>query len=183
MPKNKDAKKVKENVIEIERKLKEAEEKMKSYLGDLQRVQADFENYVKRSNKEKDNLLMLAKYEIISKLLPILDDFENALKKIRKTNNQNDIAAGVEMIFKRLNKFLDDEEVKPIESLNKKFDPYVHEIIKKIDSDKEEGTIIEEIQKGYSINDNLLRPAKVIISDGMKKEGDTTLEVKENEQK
>ena len=123
---------------------------------------------------------MLAKCEIISNLLPIADDFENALKKIKNTDDHSEIAMGVEMMFKRLNKFLEDEGIKPVDALDKKFDPNVHDVIKKIDNEKEEGTIIEEVQKGYSINNNLLRPAKVIISNGMEKEVDATLEVKEN---
>ena len=122
----------------------------------LKKVQADFENYQKRTEKEKQEFTKYACGEIVKELLPILDSFELA---IRNTKNKD-----IEAIYSQLWQMLSSQGVKRIKSLNEKFDPYLHEALLQEESNKEEGTILEELQSGYTLNDVLIRPTKVKIA-------------------
>ena len=151
-----------------ESKLKNAEnkasepiiEEKKDFLDDLKRVQADFENYVKRIEKEKEQLKLHAKSELLLKFIDIKEDFERALENSSETN-------GLGIIYNKIKKILDEEDVKEIEAVGKDFSHVFHEVIKVNDSDGNE--IIEEVQKGYLIGDKVLRTSKVILGNG--KEG------------
>jgi len=154
---------------DLKKQVKEKNKITEDYLNDLKRLQADFENYIKRTNKEKEDLVKLATKNLVSRLVDILDDFERALSSLKKTDDKEEILKGVEMIFKQFHKILEEEGIKKIEAIGKKFDPYFHEIIKHSKSDEEEDTIIEEIQKGYALHEYVLRPSKVIISKEEKK--------------
>ena len=134
------------------------------YTNSLKRLQADFENYIKRTEKEKQELMQLANYKLIMKLLTIIDDFEASLKVIKKEGNK-DIIEGIEMVFNNLYKVLDAEGVKPINVNGEKFDPYKHEAIDKVISNEhEEGLILEEIKKGYTYQNKIIRPSMVKIA-------------------
>ena len=128
----------------------------------LQRTQAEFENYKKRVDKEKQEFVKYSKAEIIQKLLPIIDTFEIALKN-NKDNEK--FVKGMDMVYAQLISLLHSEGLKPIESLGKKFDPYLHEAMLKEKSEKDEGTVLEELQKGYMLNDKVLRHSKVKVSE------------------
>jgi molecular chaperone GrpE len=126
----------------------------------LQRLQADFENYKKRVEKQTTDLKKFAQAEVVARLLPTLDSFEMALKN---TNNKEEFIKGVELIFSQLFQTLEDLGMKKIES-NCKFDPYKHEVLLTQDSDKDDGCILEELQKGYSFKDLVIRHSKVKIA-------------------
>jgi len=147
--------------------IKELQEKINlvdEYTNSLKRLQADFENYVKRSEKEKQELMHLANYKLIVKLLTIIDDFEASLNVIKKEANK-EVIEGVEMVFNKLYKFLEEEGLKPINTKGEKFDPYKHEAIDKIISNEhEEGLILDEIKKGYTYKDRIIRPSMVKIA-------------------
>ena len=128
----------------------------------LQRTQAEFENYKKRVDKEKQEFVKYSKAELIQKLLPIIDTFEIALKN-NKDNEK--FVKGMDMVYAQLISLLHSEGLKPIESLGKKFDPYLHEAMLKEKSEKDEGTVLEELQKGYMLNDKVLRHSKVKVSE------------------
>ena len=127
----------------------------------LKRVQADFENYRKRIEKEKAEYSTFASKAVIAKLLPILDSFELAFKN---TENPKEFVKGVELIYAELWDTLEREGVKKIDALGKSFDPCRHEALLQEASDKPENTVIEELQKGYSLNNCILRTAKVKIA-------------------
>lgn len=150
-------------------KKKELEKQIEEYKNSLIRLQADFENYIKRTNKEKDEIIRLANSNLIKELLIVLDDFEQALQKTEDEENKE----GLILLHKNFFKILENQGLKQIESLGKKFDPYTHEVIKSINSNKEENEVVEEVQKGYFLHDIILRPSRVIISNG-KNENDVT---------
>lgn len=127
----------------------------------LQRLQAEFENYEKRIDKEKEDFVKYAKHEMIAKILPILDSFELALKNCKI---DKDALKGFELIFSQLYSTLEAEGLRPIEAFGKKFDPYKHEVLMQEISDKEEGLVLEELQKGYMLNDKVLRHSKVKVA-------------------
>lgn len=133
---------------------------------------ADFKNYKKREAKEIERIKDLVKGDIILKILPIIDNFERAMCFEMNDNNFESIKKGIEMIYKQFLNILEKEEVKQFSSIGEKFDPSKHEAVGiAYDDSKEEDTILDEVEKGYYYKDSLLRPAKVIVSKKMKKEG------------
>jgi len=131
----------------------------------LQRTQAEFENYKKRVDKEKVEFVKYAKAELIQRLLSTIDTFEIALKS---TKDNEKFVKGMDMVYAQLMSLLHSEGLKPIESLGKKFDPYLHEVMLKEKSDKDDGIVLEELQKGYILNDKVLRHSKVKVSEKVK---------------
>lgn len=130
------------------------ENKEQEYLDQLQRLQAEFDNYRKRIEKEKEEYCKFSNQELIIKLLDILDDFELALKHIEDD--------GVEMIYSKLYSLLEKEGLGKIK-VNGEFNPEVHEALI-IEEGKEDNKIIEELQRGYILNNKVIRPSKVKIS-------------------
>jgi molecular chaperone GrpE len=130
------------------------ENKEVEYLDKIARQQADFDNYRKRMEKEKQENLINANANLISEILPVLDHFELALK-----HNKD---KGVVMIYDELNEILKNNGVKNVDSTGI-FNPKIHEAVIKVDGEKD-GIILEEIQKGYFLNDKLLRASKVKVS-------------------
>ncbi len=128
----------------------------------LQRLQAEFENYKKRCDKDNIEFRNYVNSEMTGKLLPILDSFELALKNAQ---NKEEFVKGVEMIFGQLYDMIEKEGVRQIKTEGEKFDPYKHEILMSEKTDKEEDDekIIEELQKGYMFKDRVLRYAKVKV--------------------
>ena len=122
----------------------------------LKTVQADFENYQKRTEKEKKDFVDYSCQEILKDILPILDSFELALKN---TKNKD-----IEAIYKQLNDLLKSKGLERIKALDCKFDPYLHEALMQEESDKESGTVIEELQSGYKLKEIILRHTKVKIA-------------------
>lgn len=151
----------KNNVKELQDKLDEQARTIEDYINALKRLQADFENYIKRVGKEKEEFVSYSNHKLIAKLLIITDDFEKALSAVKKGSKE--VAEGVEMIHKQLNKVLQEEGVAPIEAVGTKLDPFKHDVIDVV-TGNEEGIIVEEIQRGYMIKEKVLRPAKVRIS-------------------
>ena len=142
-------------------------EKIEELTETLQRLQAEFENYRKRVDKEKAEFVKYAKAGLMQRLLPIIDTFEIALKS---TKDNEKFAKGMEMVYAQLVSTLQSEGLKPIEAIGKKFDPYLHEVMLKEKSDKDDGFVLEELQKGYMLNDKVLRHSKVKISEKSEKE-------------
>lgn len=145
---------------ELELKAKQLED----YTSTLKQLQADFENYIKRTTKEKQEFSAYATGKLLLKLLNVVDDFERALT-LSKEADKETLIQGLEMVHKELHKLLSEEGVKQIETQGK-FDPYKHEILDFKETEHEEGTILEELQKGYMLNDKVLRPSRVRISRG-----------------
>ncbi len=141
-------------------------ETIKELTDTLQRLQAEFENYKKRIEKEKAEYKKYVIAEFIKKLLPVLDSFELALKN---TTDKEKFMKGIEMIYAQFYGMLKAEGLMPIKSVGEKVDPYKHEVLLKQESDKEEDVILEELQKGYMLNDFIIRHSKVKISEKPKK--------------
>lgn len=136
----------------------------KNYLLLAQRIQADFENYKKRSQKEKEEFASFANTGLILQILPVLDNFRLATKHLPKNLENDNWAQGVLQIEKQLEQIMKDEGVEEIKSVGEKFNPLIHEAMEQLDSDKETGTIIEEVQRGYKLKDKIIRHAKVKVS-------------------
>ena len=140
-------------------KEEEEEESEENYLEQLQRLQAEFENFRKRTEKEKYEILKNANEDLIVKLLGVLDNFELALKHVDDK--------GINMIYSELYSILEKEGLKIIKT-GKNFDPEIHEAIIHEEGEEDE-KIVEELQKGYTLNDKVIRPSKVKITKTMEK--------------
>lgn len=127
----------------------------------LKRLQAEFENYKKRIEKEKIEFVKYSNAGLIASLLPVLDSYELALKN---TSDKDKFIEGMKMIYAQLHSILEAEGLMPIKATGEKFDAYKHEVLLKEESEKPEGTILEEFQKGYMLNDKVLRFSKVKVS-------------------
>jgi molecular chaperone GrpE len=149
---------------EGEKKLEDCEKLKKEYLSGWQRERADFLNYKKGELERVGELIKYADIGLILKILPILDNFNAAEKKITKELENDENIKGFLQIKSQIKDLLRGKGVEEIESLNKKFDPALHEIAEAVDTKGEEsGIVIEEIQKGYKINGKVLRPARVKV--------------------
>ena len=134
---------------------------MDDYLSKLQYLQAEFENFRKRVDKEKNDYVKYANKNLIMKLLGSVDDLERIMNNIK----DKEITDGINMVYKNFLHVLENEGLKKIDATGKNFDPYKHEaFLQVVDSSKPENTVLEEFQKGYMLNENVIRPAKVKIS-------------------
>ncbi len=161
----------KKEISETENLKKELAEKAKladDYLNRLRYLQAEFDNFRKREDAERKEFVKFANHELLASLLSIVDDFERA---IAATKDAKDKSA-LEMILKRFMKILEERGVKPIDALGKKFDPHLYEAFLSEESDKEEGTVLEELQKGYMLHDKVLRHSKVKVAKAKEKKGE-----------
>ena len=131
----------------------------------LKRVQADFEHYKKRTEKEKADFVKYASAELVAKLLPVVDSFEQAIK-----NNSDE---GIKFLCSQLGDVLSKQGLKKIECAGRLFDPFLHEAMMQEVSDKEEGTILEELQSGFMFNGAVIRHAKVKVAKNEDKKKDT----------
>jgi molecular chaperone GrpE len=130
----------------------------------LQRTQANFENYRKQHEKRVQEIHEQAGKELMVQLLTVLDNFELALKS---TDNSKEFVKGMALIYSQLSNLLEDKGLIQIKTKNNMFDPHFHEALIKIESDKPENMIIEELQKGFLLNNKVVRHAKVKISSGI----------------
>ncbi len=133
------------------------------YKDSLQRLQAEFENYKKRVDREKQQFRQFAAAEVVKSFLPVLDSFELALKSINSENTK--LVKGMEMIYGQFYSALESQGLRPIKALGERFDPYKHEVLMQGETseEKKEGLVAEEFQKGYMLNDVVLRYSKVKV--------------------
>ena len=126
---------------------------------------AEFENYKKRSLKERMELIQTAGKEVIIDLLDVLDDCERAEKQISASEDIDQIKEGVMLVFNKLKNVLAAKGLKPMETIHQDFDPDKHEAITEISAPSKElqGKVIDELQKGYYLNDKIIRYAKVVV--------------------
>jgi molecular chaperone GrpE len=150
-----------EEVARLRQDLEEALKLAGERLTRLQYLQAEFENYRKSLEREKEQVIRLAGESLVRDLLPVLDDLEKALPSLSHEKNRE----GFQLLSRKLHKILGSHGLESIESLGKKFDPNLHEAILKEESSAGDGTILEEYQKGYRFRSRVLRPAKVKIAE------------------
>ncbi|AJY76295.1 nucleotide exchange factor GrpE [Paenibacillus beijingensis] len=138
-----------------------AEENQQRYL----RAQADFDNFRRRTAKEKEELAQYASMKLLGQLLPVVDNFERAIAATAGNGDYESLSKGVEMIFRQLEGVLEQEGLKAMKAVGEPFNPEFHQAIMQVESDEhEEGIVVEEVQKGYVLKDKVLRPAMVKVS-------------------
>ena len=134
------------------------------------RSRADFENYKKRSAREKEEAIKYANTSLLEKLVSIVDHFELGLKAARGEDEKSSIYSGMSLVLKQFQDFLAENGLQPIDAVGRKFDPNLHEAIAHEPSDEApEGIVIRQTRRGYRLKDRLLRPSAVVVSSGPKK--------------
>ena len=168
------------NIEELKKKLEECQKLKEEYLAGWQRARADLLNYKKEEIERIEEILKYGGEEFILKILPILDNFDLAEKKLPEDLKNNDSIKGLLQIKTQILDFLRIQGVEEIKTIGEKFDPNFHEAVEQVEEsklssspiadarevevkDKDSGIIVEEVQKGYKINGRLLRPAKVKV--------------------
>jgi len=147
----------------LNEKLKKLEEEKQGLFAQLVRRQADFENFRKRAEKEKQDFRQKAEVELLTKLLPVLDGFERALAS--ETENTDDYRKGVELIYKQFADILARAGLEKIETFGKTFDPLVHHAIERVETtDYPDNQVLGEMQPGYRFKNELVRPALVRVA-------------------
>lgn len=144
----------------------ETEQKIAELTIALQRNQADFQNYRRQSEIDKQRLIKLANEDLMMEILPVLDNFQLAAKHVPAELENNNWTIGIKQIEKQLENILESEGLHKIETIGRQFDPKFHEAIDHIKSDKPENEIVEEVLSGYAFGDEVIRPAKVKVSAG-----------------
>ena len=141
--------------------------KADEYLDKYRRSVADFANYRKRQDRERENEMRRVSMQVLRRLLPPLDDLYRALESVPPEYGDSPWLEGIRLIDRKLNGILDEFHVKPIEALGKPFDPHYHSALLQEESDTyPEGTVMEELQQGYMLGDDVLRPSVVKVSKG-----------------
>lgn len=131
----------------------------------VRRQMAEFDNYRKRTDKEKESMFSMGERSVIEKMLPILDNFERGLAALPEEEKGSSFADGMDKILKQFVKQLEDLGVKPIEAVGKEFDPAYHNAVMQVESEEyEEGVVVQEFQKGYMYKDTVLRHSMVTVA-------------------
>jgi len=153
-----------EDIETLKKLLAETQAKAEANLAGWQRAQADFMNYKRRSEQEREELAQLANSVLILSLLPVLDDFERAFVSIPPRLEKTSWMDGIKLVERKLWASLEAQGLSPIKALGEPFDPNLHEAVRQ-DKGKE-GIVIEEVQKGYKLYDRVIRPAMVVVGNG-----------------
>jgi molecular chaperone GrpE len=161
--------------LTLEEQLAKAQEDAKKYFNNWHRAEADFQNYKRRSEQEREELRRFGNVSVIINLLPVLDDFERAFASLDSHLAGLSWFDGMLLIYRKLRQLLENAGVKQIETEGQAFDPRFHEAVAHVEG--EEGKVVSEVQRGYMLHDRVLRPAMVVVGKGRPQEsGDRSQE-------
>jgi len=150
----------------IEKELKETIAKLAEMQDKYLRLSAEFDNYRKRTLKEKMEISKYASEDILLKLLPFMDDFDRAVKHLNESADYEGMKGGIELIYSKFTDFLKQNEVKEIEALNLDFDVDIHEAVAKSPVEEDmKGKVVDVVLKGYYLQDKVLRFSKVVVGE------------------
>lgn len=150
---------------ELKAKLEEAQKAADGYKDQLLRKAAEFENYKRRTESEYGAVIRSATESLLTALIPIAEDFARSMKSGRDAGEGDAFARGVELIYAKLTKVLEQQGLVPFESVGKPFDVNYHDALLQIPrADLPPGTVVEEVERGYMLYDKVLRHARVVVS-------------------
>jgi len=163
--KAKQAKAKKGDLVRLGEQIAELQKEKEELFAQLQRVSADYANYQKRAPKQIADMVAYEKEKIIRTLLPALDNFEHTLQNAESAEEVESFARGVKIVYDQMLDILKSHGVEVIEAVGEKFDPALHQaMMQREEADKGEGAVLEEFQKGYTLNGRVIRPSKVIVN-------------------
>jgi len=164
---------VSENEVtnELNEKISSLEKEITEYKDKMLRKAAEFENYKRRTENDQFNLLKYTGENLIVKLLPVIDDFERSIQHMDKANDVDSIKEGMMLVYNKLLKMLEEQGVKKIEATGKPFDVDYHEaLMQRKDESVPPHTVLDELEKGYTYKDRVIRHSKVIVSEELTSE-------------
>ena len=150
-----------DSIEALRKALEEEKERAEKNLANWQRVQADFVNYKRRSEQEKEDMKQFANSVLICNLLPVLDDLERALGSVPEELEELPWVEGMHLIERKFHDILEAQGVTPIKAKGKPFDPNLHAAAMK--GEGREGIVVKELQRGYKLHDRVLRPSQVAV--------------------
>jgi len=153
-----------EDIAALKQALAEETAKVEANLAGWQRAQADFINYKRRTEQEKEEISQFTRATLILDLLPALDDLERAFAAIPPRLTKSSWVDGISLIWNKLQTTLEAQGLSEIKAVGEPFDPHLHEAVRQ--DRGREGIVIEEVQKGYKFRDKIIRPTKVIVGSG-----------------
>ncbi len=161
----KEAKALQKELDKLKIKYEKIEAENTDLLEKLQRVSADYANYQKRAPKQITESIAYEKETIVKSILPVMDNFEHTLSHAGTAENVEAVTKGVQIIYDQMLDIMKSLNVEQIVALGEKFDPASHQaMMQRPEPDKEDGIILEEFQKGYRLNDRVIRPSRVIVN-------------------
>ncbi|MBO8156028.1 MAG: nucleotide exchange factor GrpE [Bacillaceae bacterium] len=156
---------VSEDVNALTNELEQVKREKDDLYDRLLRLQADYENYRRRTKKERENDLKYKSQSVIMELLPVLDNFERALQIEVSDEKAKSFVDGIQMVHRQLKDALAKEGLEEIPTVGEQFDPHLHQAVMQVqDEEKESNEIVEELQKGYKLKDRIIRPAMVKVN-------------------
>ncbi len=168
---------------ELEEKIQSLEKEVEEYKDKLLRKAAEFENYKRRSENDQLNLINYSGENLIIKLLPAIDDFERSIQHMEDAKDVNSIKEGLQLVYNKLMKILEEQGVKKIEAVGKPFDVDYHEaLMQRKDDSVPPHTVLDELEKGYMYKDRVIRHTKVIVSEDSEHSTEENLENNTNEE-
>lgn len=154
-----------EETIDINNKKDQKDAVIEDLQDRLKRQMAEFDNYRKRTEKEKSAMFEMGASDVVKKLLPIVDNFERGFKSVTEEELQTPFAKGMDMVYKQTIKMLEDLQVKPIEAVGSEFNPEFHNAVMHVEDDSQgENIIVEEFEKGYTYRDVVIRHSMVKVA-------------------
>jgi molecular chaperone GrpE len=154
-----------DDLSKLRKDLEESQQLAGSYKDQLLRLAAEFENFRKRTETDKADFVKFSSERIIRELLPVLDDFERALSNGKKNPDFDSFFKGVEMIYQKFRKVFEDKGLKPIDSVGKEFDVTYHDVLMQVERpDVPPHTVVEEVERGYTLHGKVIKHAKVIVA-------------------
>lgn len=152
---------------QLEQKIEELSQKTGELQDKYVRLSAEFDNYRKRTLKEKSELIRTANEDLLKDILPVVDDFERGIDIIDKSQDLDALRTGIHLIYSKFSDFLKQEGLKEIEAKNQPFNLEFHEALTKIPAPSEElkGSVVDVIEKGYTLNEKVIRYAKVVVGE------------------
>ncbi|GAB6160323.1 nucleotide exchange factor GrpE [Howardella ureilytica] len=146
-------------------KMQQQEATIVSLEDQVKRQMAEFDNFRKRTEREKADMFDFGAIDVVKKLLPIVDNFERGFKTLPEGEEKTGFATGMEMVYKQMMKMFDELKVTPIEAIGKEFDPELHNAVQHVEKDDVgENIVVEEFEKGYKYKDTVIRHSMVIVA-------------------
>ena len=163
--KNKDIDKINGDIEELQNTIENLQKEKDEVFAQLQRVSADYANFQKRVPKQISDTLSYEKERIIKSLLPALDNLEHTLQNSETSKDIEVLTKGIKIIYDQMLDILKSHGIEQMKTLGQSFNPAMHEaMMRKSESDKEDNIILEEFQKGYKLNERVIRPSKVVVN-------------------
>lgn len=149
---------------DLEKALRQEHERAEDYLRRLAYLQAEFENYRKRVEKERQEMNQVAADKLVVSMLDVMDELEMAIDVAKRSSDKEAIVKGLEMVLKKLSSLLENEGLRPIESVGRRFDPALHEAIQRVPVGEDmKGKVVEEVRKGYTLRGKVIRSGLVKV--------------------